>query len=144
MISNFIIAMWNYYWCSTKKYMSEFGFTKLSLSLSDVRVWFNWIIVVLVYCFGRWWSFCPLYPMIAKLVVWSDDRLSALRSIRSALSQYHVSVNHQSISVLDNVYTEWLLINLYLTNQVSTAVTWTEKILDHIHVLKFLYLSVWF
>lgn len=30
-------------------------------------------------------------PMIAKLVVWSDDRLSALRSIRSALSQYHVS-----------------------------------------------------
>lgn len=29
--------------------------------------------------------------MIAKLVVWSDDRLSALRSIRSALSQYHVS-----------------------------------------------------
>lgn len=29
-------------------------------------------------------------PMIAKLVVWSDDRLSALRSIRSALSQYHV------------------------------------------------------
>ncbi|XP_062621454.1 methylcrotonoyl-CoA carboxylase subunit alpha, mitochondrial-like [Saccostrea cucullata] len=29
-------------------------------------------------------------PMIAKLVVWSDDRSSALRRIHSALSQYHV------------------------------------------------------
>ncbi|KAK3084180.1 hypothetical protein FSP39_009643 [Pinctada imbricata] len=29
-------------------------------------------------------------PMIAKLIVWSDDRTSALRKIRSALSEYHV------------------------------------------------------
>lgn len=43
-------------------------------------------------------------PMIAKLVVWSDDRLSALRSIRSALSQYHVS-RHIAVLIyrFDNV-----------------------------------------
>lgn len=31
-------------------------------------------------------------PMIAKLVVWSEDRASALRRIRSCLSEYHVSL----------------------------------------------------
>ena len=29
-------------------------------------------------------------PMIAKLIVWSDDRLSALRKCRSALLDYQV------------------------------------------------------
>lgn len=33
-------------------------------------------------------------PMIAKLVVWADDRLSALRRLRSCLSEYNVSSNH--------------------------------------------------
>ena len=31
-------------------------------------------------------------PMIAKLVVWSGDRMSALRKIRSELREYNVSV----------------------------------------------------
>ena len=31
-------------------------------------------------------------PMIAKLIVWSDDRLSALRKCRSALLDYQVSM----------------------------------------------------
>lgn len=33
-------------------------------------------------------------PMIAKLVVWSEDRGSALRRIRSALADYHVSLQY--------------------------------------------------
>ena len=31
-------------------------------------------------------------PMIAKLVVWSSDRTSALDKLRKALRDYHVSV----------------------------------------------------
>ena len=31
-------------------------------------------------------------PMIAKLVVWAEDRSSALRKIRSGLKEYNVSV----------------------------------------------------
>jgi 3-methylcrotonyl-CoA carboxylase alpha subunit len=31
-------------------------------------------------------------PMIAKLIVWSPDRTTALRSVRNALKDYHVSL----------------------------------------------------
>lgn len=36
-------------------------------------------------------------PMIAKLVVWGEDRLSALRKLRNLLGGYHVSVTYACV-----------------------------------------------
>ena len=33
-------------------------------------------------------------PMIAKLIVWSNDRTSALQKIRTSLKHYNVSISH--------------------------------------------------
>ena len=43
-------------------------------------------------------------PMIAKLVVWSDDRNAALQRLRSCLSQYHVRILQSHPCVWHNIW----------------------------------------
>lgn len=69
----------------------ENGLPSTKLILNGLFVFICILFCVCVFFFSGDEVSVHYDPMIAKLIVWSPDRSTALRSVRAALKDYHVS-----------------------------------------------------